>query len=215
MAYSPTMVQQANADHDLTLLTVTKRTDGPSVGWHIYLVRHSPVVEALTHQPVVMPALSSRTAWLNANVTWWMHPELQNVYMTATGPASWARGRNVEHLPVRAVASETVSHVKVGTQSVSFDVSRLGVPTLVKVSYFPRWQVSGAEGPYRASPNLMIVVPTAHHVELHYGANGAVIAGNLVTDVVVIAGLGVAGLALRKRREQRSRIAPRASQSGL
>jgi uncharacterized membrane protein len=52
---------------------------------------------------------------------------------------------------------------------ISFDVSRLGTPVLVKVSYFPNWQASGATGPYRASPNLMVVVPTSHHVVLHYG----------------------------------------------
>ena len=37
------------------------------------------------------------------------------------------------------------------------------------VSYFPNWHVSGAEGVYRISPNLMVVVPTSHHVSLSYG----------------------------------------------
>ncbi len=40
---------------------------------------------------------------------------------------------------------------------------------LVKASYFPNWQVDGAEGPYRVAPNLMVVVPTDEHVELTYG----------------------------------------------
>jgi hypothetical protein len=43
------------------------------------------------------------------------------------------------------------------------------VPVLVKVSYFPNWQVSGAEGPWRVGPNMMVVVPTSTHVRLHYG----------------------------------------------
>jgi len=29
--------------------------------------------------------------------------------------------------------------------------------------------VSTPEGPYRATPNFMVVVPTSKHVELHYG----------------------------------------------
>ena len=37
-----------------------------------------------------------------------------------------------------------------------------GSPVLVKVSYFPNWEASGAEGPYRVTPNLMVVVPTEH-----------------------------------------------------
>jgi hypothetical protein len=39
----------------------------------------------------------------------------------------------------------------------------------VKTSYFPNWEVDGADGPFRVTPNLMVVVPTAEHVELHYG----------------------------------------------
>src|SRR3712207_6886029 len=47
-----------------------------------------------------------------------------------------------------------------------FDVSEPGVPVLVRVSYFPNWSASGAEGPYRIGPNMMVVVPTDTHVEL-------------------------------------------------
>ena len=42
------------------------------------------------------------------------------------------------------------------------------MPVLVKVSYFPNWEVSGAEGPYRIAPNLMVVVPTSTDVHLTY-----------------------------------------------
>ena len=52
---------------------------------------------------------------------------------------------------------------------LSFDVSEVGVPVLVRTSYFPNWKVDGAEGPYRVSPNLMVVIPTSTHVELRYG----------------------------------------------
>ena len=35
------------------------------------------------------------------------------------------------------------------------------MPVVVKTSYFPNWEVQGAEGPYRLAPNLMVVVPTS------------------------------------------------------
>ena len=44
---------------------------------------------------------------------------------------------------------------------------------LVKVSYFPNWHASGADGPWRVTPNLMVVVPTSHDVTLTYGASAA------------------------------------------
>ena len=55
---------------------------------------------------------------------------------------------------------------------ISFDVSEPGVPVLVKISYFPNWEASGADGPFRVTPNHMVVVPTDTHVELRYGWTG-------------------------------------------
>ena len=54
----------------------------------------------------------------------------------------------------------------------------------MKTSYFPTWKAEGAEGPYRVTPNLMVVVPTSNHVHLKftktsidYLANGLTILG--------------------------------------
>ncbi len=55
---------------------------------------------------------------------------------------------------------------------MSFKVSEIGVPVLVKVSYFPNWEVDGAKGPWRATPNLMVVLPTEEEVVLTYGRTG-------------------------------------------
>ena len=62
-----------------------------------------------------------------------------------------------------------VSNITTDDDRISFDVDKVGVPVLVKVSYFPNWQASGAEGPWRVAPNLMVVIPTSEHVSLHYG----------------------------------------------
>jgi hypothetical protein len=64
-----------------------------------------------------------------------------------------------------------VSNVKVEQESVSFAVDRVGVPVLVKVSYFPNWQVKGASSVYRAAPNMMVVIPTSTNVNMHFGWN--------------------------------------------
>ena len=93
--------------------------------------------------------------------------------------------RFTEKKPLPAV---TVSNIKSGDDTVSFDVSEPGVPVMVKTSYFPNWQVKGAKGPWRATPNMMVVVPTSTHVELHYGRTGVDWAGILLTL------MGLAGL---------------------
>ena len=62
-----------------------------------------------------------------------------------------------------------VSAIKSDDNDISFTVDKVGSPVLVKASYFPNWKVSGAKGPYRVTPNLMVVIPTSTHVKLHYG----------------------------------------------
>lgn len=64
-----------------------------------------------------------------------------------------------------------VTDVEIRQQSLSFSVDQIGVPVIVKVSYFPNWNVSGAEGPYRAGANHMVVIPTSTDVEMSYDAH--------------------------------------------
>ncbi len=53
---------------------------------------------------------------------------------------------------------------------------------------------SGAEGPYRVTPNLMVVVPTDTHVELHYGWTPV----DLIAWLLTL--LGIGGVVLLARR---------------
>jgi hypothetical protein len=92
------------------------------------------------------------------------------------------------------VPKTTVSHVTTTDSSISFDVSRLGTPVAVKIPYFPNWQASGATGPYEAMPNIMVVVPTSHHVTLAYGTTTV----DWIGKGASVAGLvGLGALAIR------------------
>jgi hypothetical protein len=93
-----------------------------------------------------------------------------------------------------ALPAVTVSATRTGDDFVEFDVDQVGVPVLVKTSYFPNWKVDGAKGPYRVTPNLMVVVPTSTHVRLHYGTTG------IDHIAYALTGLGIAALVLLFRR---------------
>ena len=97
------------------------------------------------------------------------------------GPRELAAHRLGQVPGKRPVGTTKVSNIKTGTDTISFDVSKVGVPVEVKASYFPNWQVSGADGPYRVSPNLMVVIPTSTHVRLNYGYTGVDYASYLLT----------------------------------
>lgn len=200
-AFSPQVIAEANADPDLKLVATTKAFPAPGAKWYFYLVKDSPIVQPLAHVPVVLAGVASQSGWLEANQTWWLSPGLQRAYIAESGPASWPRAASFASWPsTKSLPSEKVSDVKVGLQTISFHVSRVGVPTLVKISYYPRWHAVGAQGPYRVSPNLMAVIPTQKDVSLVYTTTPALTWGEIVSDLTVIAGLVVAFLVLRKRR---------------
>jgi len=205
LAFSPHVVAQADKDPDLTKVA----NSGP---WHVYEIASHDLVTPLTTQPVVVTGSgSSRDRWLELATSWFQHPDQWAGLPAQSGPPEWQRitvkqtsaqktdSRNlavVEPVGIdpKPLAAVTVSNVTTGDDRVSFDVDRPGVPVLVKVSYFPNWTVSGAKGPWRVAPNLMVVIPTGTHVSLHYGRSSADLAGMAITA------LGLVGLVLLRKR---------------
>ena len=115
----------------------------------------------------------------------------------ATGSAS--KASDLAKATPRAVTPTRVSNVETTVDKISFDVDEIGKPVEVKTSYFPNWKVSGAKGPYRLAPNLMVVVPTSKHVELTYGLTAADWLGRGIT-VAGVVGLVLLGLWTGARR---------------
>jgi len=207
IAYSSSVIAQANADHQLQYLTSTKNWPAPGAQWRIYRVLNSQVVTPVAHLPFVVSKIASRQAWLAANVTWWLSGNPSQL-IASSGPSSWPHVASYVEVPESAgvtpggpmTPNVVVSRVHQSTQSISFHVNQTGWPVLVKISYFPQWNVSGATGPYRVSPNEMVVIPTSKNVSVVYGQTSATRLGSTVTWITVAAGLGALWTARRKRR---------------
>jgi len=186
MVRTPEAQAEAAAQDDLELIT----TSGP---WEIYELRTASIVEGMTVQPVVVekPAGDRRERNLEVGTSWFQRQEDWAAMPADDGPESWqrvpvevdlavrvgepdARSRNVDYVlpaePIEAVELPpvTVSNVDIQQQSIAFEVDEIGVPVLVRVSYFPTWRVEGADGPYRVAPNFMVVIPTDDQVKLTY-----------------------------------------------
>ncbi len=162
LAFSKQAVAAADQHPDLTPVATT----GP---WHVYEVADAPLVASLTAEPAVLTGVDQHKGWVQDAVAWYMDTEAWDVPLAADGPSTWQRIRSGEQPDERRVDPVEVTNIKTGDDRISFDVDRPGVPVLVKTSYFPNWQASGADGPYRVTPNLMVVVPTSGHVSLHFG----------------------------------------------
>ena len=201
MAETPQVEQEAAVDPDLQLVAKT----GPwtynysgantHTTWNIYLVKDSPLVTPLANDPVVLSGVKPGPASWLGNATQGgpglelvRRPEQVERRAGAERAVGLAPDLSRRH-PTRRSNTSGRPRSRAVTQtdsSLSFHVSRVGTPVLVKVSYFPNWHASGADGPWRVTPNLMVVVPTSHDVTLTYGASSADHLGLLATLIGLI-----------------------------
>jgi len=190
MVFTEVAKAQADTRSDLELIAES----GP---WNIYRVAETDIVVPLTVQPVVVNGrggdqrernLELGTSWFQNTDEWaampaddgpadWQRIDVQVDLDRRVGAAPMAPGRKVDIVvpvdtitPV-ALPPVTVTNYEMGDQTLSFEVSQIGVPILVKMSYFPNWKVDGADGPYRIAPNFIVVVPTSTRVSFHYEAS--------------------------------------------
>ncbi|HWS47905.1 MAG TPA: hypothetical protein VN636_18730 [Acidimicrobiia bacterium] len=216
MLWTPQAQALAKTSDQLTLVKdIPGEIPGTQLkGWKVYEVANSDLVVGMSQEPVIakthagsyskcwnQPWGDSTTpepqlgSWECTTAQWWQNRATLGVAYAQTGPGSWMHvdGRNLASVQPRTIDPVTVSNVHRNVDTISFDVSQVGKPVEVKESYFPNWHVSGAKGPYRLAPNLMVVVPTSTHVTLSYGLTTADWLGRILT----VAGLvGLVLLAL-------------------
>ena len=190
MAFSPETIAQANVNPDLHQVATTGR-------WIVYEIRGSELVAPLNFQPAVVTGpVKGEVPWMNMSVDWYTNFDGQDVFFAASGPKEWQRvkahtvasdvktvgsGVTVDEPERRPVQPARVTNISSDDNDIRFDVDQVGTPVVVKASYFPNWKASGAKGPYRVTPNLMVVIPTSNHVRLHYGFTPADGLGYLLT----------------------------------
>ncbi len=167
-------------------LTELERS-GPFV---IFDVDDSDLVEVARYEPSVYEPVGRAESFGDVALDWYGSIGTLDKWLVADGPDEWLRVPDADSVVGAAAldAGGSVSNIEIGDDWVSFDTSAVGVPHLVKVSYFPNWVADGAEGPYRAAPSLMVVVPTAEHVELRFSRSWIEFVGFGAT-LLAIAGL--------------------------
>ena len=219
MAFSDDAVGQARAVSGLEEVA----TSGPWVVFQV--AQSAPVTGLDRLPVVVDGIGRSSDSWLEASVGAFLAEGSDAPLLAADGPSEWPRmtlpgtheeagtaggtgsevGRQqvmrhlAELLPEAAPRTDVdpalVSDVVRRDHSISFSVDRVGVPVLVHTSYFPNWSVSGAEGPFRVTPNFMVVVPTGTEVRLDYGHSAV----EWIALVITLGGLLAVGWLLVRR----------------
>ena len=221
-AHSPAAKAAADREPELRRVASVKDFDGQAPeGWTIYELRDAALVAPLKFEPVVVGSSAGTQAscfhhakggdpgprlepWECVAAGWWSQPALLDQPLAADGPRSWFRAaaRDVAGTPHRRLASVQVRGVHESDNEIRFRVSRPGIPVVVRTSYFPSWHATGAHGPWRLTPNLMVVVPTSRTVVLHFDRSGAEKVGALLSFGGLVGFGGLVAWEVRRRRRQ-------------
>ncbi len=173
----------------------------------VYRAPDADLVEIAT----LVPAVYEGEDFFEAALSWYDDVDHLDQWFVTDGPDTWPRfddtdafyGATAEQSPLSnpqpIAVSGQVSDVVLEDHRIAFRTTAIGVPHLIKVSHFPNWSATGAEGPYRAAPSLMIVVPTEENVELNFGYTWAEQLGFLLSGVALLFFAGYAVVAWRRR----------------
>lgn len=175
VAFSDAAVEAAEASDGLEELDVVER-------FHIYGVKKQGRVVVAPNEPAVYAG----DRWFEETTRWFADGDLETLYVK-DGPSDWSRVSDVEEISPQPIdADAEVSDVRFDDTTISFSTDAVGQPHLVKTSYFPNWRAEGADGPYHASPSLMMVVPTQTNVILSYRWTWAEWVGYSLTFAVLV-----------------------------
>ena len=199
IAETPQVEQEAAADPGLQLVAKTGPWTYDYSGvnsrttWDVYLVKHSPLVTPLVNDPVVLSGVKPGPAsWLGSAahegpaLSWYGDPSKWNVELAQSGPSDWPRTPvsdirpTVKHVGTTGSRGDADGFVRRFPRVAGGD-ARAGEGVLL-----PQLARHGADGPWRVTPNLMVVVPTSHDVVLTYGASGANVLGLLATLIGLV-----------------------------
>ncbi|MGZ5383024.1 MAG: hypothetical protein ACXWH0_03425, partial [Acidimicrobiia bacterium] len=202
--YYVTYTEEARQAADL-------RTDLEKVGdsppFSIYELPASSAVDIATSVPAVFEGESFDQAALD----WYDRTGELDKWLVEEGPDEWPRVfSDLDGLGTQSITAEgAVSDVVVENDKISFRTTAIGVPHLIKVSYFPNWKAEGADGPYRAAPALMVVVPTEANVTLEFRSTWAEQVGTALTIGGLLFLVSGGFLVWRKSRDKRPATASR------
>jgi len=193
--------------------------------FHIFRLPETELVIPATHQPSVYEVpdrgllaalIGSETvtgadgeplpSFHDLSLEWYEDVENMQRWVVADGPEEWPRIETLDDRPdvPLDVPADAVSDIEVDNHRVSFTTEAIGIPHLIKISYFPNWTATGAEGPWRASPSLMVVVPTDSEVVIEFQDTWAETGGKVLT-LGGVASLILVGVVIGRRREVNDR----------
>ena len=212
VSFTPEAAEKALGIDEFELVTTTEP-------FLVFRLPETQLVEAATHLPAVyevpdrslLKSLTGSGSAMSSDgeplpsfhdmaLEWYEDVDEMDRWVVADGPAEWPRIESIQERPDTEidVPENPVSNIVLEDHRISFTTEAVGVPHVVKISYFPNWKATGADGPWRAAPSLMVVVPTDNEVVIEFQDTWAESSGQILT-IVGLVGLLVGGFVAWRR----------------
>ena len=135
-------------------------------GFRVYKIPDSDLIEVVSDINLKLKTKK----WLDESIDWYKKMDLSQpiVFYQNKKELEDIKG----YLQQKELTENATVEIKeIKNDSLFFSTDYLGMPHLIKYSYFPGWQVKGAKGPYLISPSFMMVIPFQNEVTLEYSYN--------------------------------------------
>jgi hypothetical protein len=126
--------------------------------------------------PKFEPVLFETNRWKEHSYLWFLDFDLIEIPLVFTENAEKFDGfeqiktdGNLRNLPKIPIERECTIEEHVLNEEINIKTDCIGVPHIIRISYFPNWKVEGAERVHLVSPSFMLVIPTQENVRLYYG----------------------------------------------
>lgn len=156
IAYSDKIKIEANYSKELKKLKDTGQ-------FSVYKVENSSMVEI---SPDFIIEKKDKD-WLKKSIEWFKGNDFTNPIVFGINNEEINYLFDLKNKSL-LISKNSASNIKPGRDYLEFDTKSIGVPHIIKITYFPTWRVKGAKGPFLVSPSYMMVVPTENHVRLYF-----------------------------------------------
>jgi len=117
--------------------------------------------------------------WIDESINWYQTKDLSEkiIFLSEKEEKDFKENLNQDLVTLKdnkGIVKDFLYSIEIlekNKDSLVFKTNALGVPHLIKISYFLGWQVKGGKGPYLISPSFIMVVPFNEKVELTYNYN--------------------------------------------
>jgi len=135
-------------------------------GFRVYKIPNSDLIEVVSDINLKLKTKE----WLDQSIEWYKKMDLSQPIVF------YQNKKELDDIKANLQEKELIDNViieikNIENDSLTFSTNYLGVPHLIKYTYFPGWKVKGAEGPYLISPSFMMVIPFQNEVTLEYSYN--------------------------------------------